>query len=136
VCEEPGKIVKPPPSNIITVPGEHLQFTCLVEGREDSSFYSSWNVSSFNASSQQSEVKNIHDNFTNPNYLVTTYPIVMSPTNCEFANQLTILSVSLELNGANFTCIESLDEDGKEPLLQQSVSTVRLSKLQSQGCML
>ena len=110
-CMDKGVIIDDDslPINMITVKGENLQLYCSVHGfvlcRFE--FHSTWNISSphFNGS------VNIHDNFTNPNYYLAVY---QSENLCIFINQLTIHNVSLHLNGAILTCIESIDENGSQ----------------------
>ena len=104
-------IIQSPPSNMTTVKGEYLQLFCSVHGFVlcDSPFYSIWNISSpkFNGSIT------IHDNSTDPNYSLAIY---QTQDYCIFINQLIIHNVSLDLNGTILTCIESIDENGRQPL--------------------
>ena len=97
------------PINMITVKGENLRLYCSVHGfvlcRFE--FHSTWNISSphFNGSI------NIHDNSSNPSYYLAVY---QTENLCIFINQLTIHNVSLHLNDAILTCIESIDENGSQ----------------------
>ena len=104
-------IIESPPPTMITVKGECLQLFCSVRGFVlcYSPFYSIWNISSpkFNGTI------NIHDNSTDPNYYLAIY---QTEDYCIFINQLTICNVSLNLNGAILSCIESIDENGRQLL--------------------
>ena len=104
-------IVKSPPSNMTTVKGEYLQLFCSVHGFVlcDLSFYSIWNISS----PHLKRIISIHDNSTDPNYYLAVY---QTEDYCIFINQLTIRNVSLDLNGAILTCIESIDKNGRQLL--------------------
>ena len=99
----PGMIIRSPPNNVTTVKGESLQLYCSVHGFVlcDSCFHSTWNISSpgFNGTI------NIQDNSSNPNYYLAVY---QTEDHCVFINQLTINNISLHLNGAILTCIESV----------------------------
>ena len=104
-------IIESPPPTMITVKGQCLQLFCSVRGFVlcDSPFYSIWNISSpkFNGTIT------IHDNSTDPNYYLAIY---QTEDYCIFINQLTICNVSLNLNGAILSCIESIDENGRQLL--------------------
>ena len=115
-CMDPGIIIESPPANMITVKGENLQLHSSVHGFVLCHFaiYSSWNISS----SHFNGTISIHDNSTNPNYYLAVY---QTEDNCVFVNQLTVCNISLDLNGAILTCIESIDEYGS-----QVVSTLML----------
>ena len=95
-------IIRSSPNNVSTVKGECLQLYCLVHGFVlcDSPLYSTWNISSpgFNGTIS------IHDNSSNPNYYLAVYQTYQ----CVFINQLTIHNISLDLDGAILTCIESI----------------------------
>ena len=72
------------------------------------------------SSSQHKEI-NIDDNITDVYYFdvhQTDY------INCKVTSQLTILNVSLDINGATFACIESAYENGREPLVKPQNSTI------------
>ena len=116
----PGIIIESPPAHMITVKGENLQLNSSVHGFTLCHFtiYSSWNISSlhFNGSI------NIHDNSTNPNYYLAVY---QTEDNCVFVNQLTVRNISLDLNGAILTCIESIDEYGSQVV---SACNVKMSE--------
>ena len=116
-CKEPGMIIEPPLSNMITVTGECIQLHCSVHGSILCyvSYYSVWNISSphFNRSI------NIHDNSTDPNYYLAVF---QTEDYCIFINQLMIRNVSLDLNGAILTCIESIDEYGKQLFSARNVT--------------
>ena len=115
-CMEPGIIIEPPPANMITVKGENLQLHSSVHGFILCHFgiYSSWNISSlhFNGS------LNIHNNSTNPNYYLAVY---QTEDYCVFINQLIIRNISLDLNEAILTCIESTDEYGRQLVSSSNV---------------
>ena len=119
VCMNPGVIIKSPPSSMITVKGENLKLNCSVNGTVLCNFnlYSTWNISSCHINRSI----NIHDNSTNPNYHLAVY----QTKDCEFINQLTIHNISLDVNEAILTCIESADENGKQLL---SSSNVKMSE--------
>ena len=92
-----------------------------------SSIYSSWNVSNCPSShDQRCEVTNIHDN-SSSQYHIYVYD---SPdlTSCTFFNQLIIFNVSEEQNNTDYTCIESNDEDGTQPIFPQDNTTSKLSE--------
>ena len=112
VCEVSGEIMDLSPSNIIVVQGEYLEFRCTVKGMVYD-FHNSWNVS---FPSSQQEI-NINNNSTDP-YRIAIYSINL--IGCTFTHQLIIQTVPSELNGANLSCIESIDEYGMEPVSQQS----------------
>ena len=119
-CMDPGIIIESPPANLTTVKGENLQLQCSVHGFILCYFtiYSSWNISSphFNGST------NIHDNSTNPNYHLAVY---QTEDYCIFINELTVRNISLDLNGAILTCIESIDEYGSQVV---SACNVKMSE--------
>ena len=75
---------------------------------------------------QQCEIINIHDN-SSSQYHIYVYD---SPdlTRCILFNQLIILNVSEEQNNTDYTCIESIDEDGTQPIFPQDNTTSKLSK--------
>ena len=103
-CKDPGMIVELSPRNMITVKGEYLQLFCSVHGFvlcDPTTFYSIWNISS----PHFKRIISIHDNFTDPNYYLAVY---QTEDLCIFINQLTIRNISLDLNGAILTCIESI----------------------------
>ena len=108
-CMDPGIIIESQPVNMITVKGENLQLHCSVHGFVLCHFtiHSIWNISS----SQFNGSTNIHDNSTNPNYYLAVY---QTKDYCVFINKLTVRNISLDLNGAILTCIESLDEYGSQ----------------------
>ena len=108
-CMDPGIIIESPPANMIIVKGENLQLHCSVHGFILCYFgiYSSWNISSLHFSGSI----NIHDNSTNPNYYLAVY---QTEDICVFVNQLTVRNISLDLNEAILTCIESIDEYGSQ----------------------
>ena len=116
-CMYPGMIIQSPPTTMTTVKGECLQLFCSVHGFVlcDHTFYSIRNISSpkFNGSI------NIHDNSTYPNYSLAVY---QNEDYCIFINQLIIHNVSLDLNGAILTCIESIDEYGRQLLSARNVT--------------
>lgn len=115
-------IVESSPTNMTTVKGEYLQLFCSVYGFVlcGPPFYSIWNISS----PHFERIISIHDNSTDPNYYLAIY---QTEDLCIFINQLTIRNVSLDLNGTIFTCIESLDENGRQ-LLWKSTRNVTLSE--------
>ena len=126
-CNNPGLIVKSPPSQITTVEGVYSLLSCSAQGTVVSSIYSSWNVSNCQSShDQQCEVMNIHDN-SSSQYHIYAYD---SPdlTSCIFFNQLIIFNVSEEQNNTDYTCIESNDKDGTQPVFPQDNTTSKLSK--------
>ena len=123
---DPGIIIESPPANMIAVKGENLQLNCSVHGFILCHFtiHSTWNISSshFNGSI------NIHDNSTNPNYYLAIY---QTEDYCVFINQLSIRNISLDLNDAILTCIESIDENGS----QRPVLSSRNVSLSEYRCM-
>ena len=114
------EIIKPP-KDIITVSGEHTQLNCLFHGSLHTpglSLTSYWEVNT-----SQHESIYIHDNSTGP-YLIAVYPTC--ETCCNFTNQLTILSVPAELDGATVSCVEQCSHgtDPDPPVTRQNTSTL------------
>ena len=70
-------------------------------------------------SPQHNKALNIHDNSTDLFYLAV-YQIDF--IKCIFNNELIILNVSRELDGANLTCMESDYEHGMNPLFEQTTT--------------
>ena len=126
-CTSPGLIVKSPPSQITTVEEVCILLSCSVWGTVVDSIYSSWNVSNCPSShDQQCEVTNIHDN-SSSQYHIYVYDLP-DLTSCIFFNQLIIFNVSEEQNNTDYTCIESIDKNGIQPIFPQDNTTSRLSK--------
>ena len=116
-CHPPG-FINSLPSYIITVVGQTVPVTCLFRAiLWNFGLYSSWNVTF--PSSQHNKALNIHDNSTKL-FNLAVYQI--DCLKCISNNELIISNVSRELNGANLTCIESDDECGINPFLEQSVT--------------
>lgn len=115
-CKNNIAVVSSPPSNITTVQGEQLELCCLFRGIRiyDNHIVSSWNVTF--SSSQHREV-NIHKDVPDLYHFAASQTDYM---NCMVTSHLTILNVSLELNGGSVACIESSSPDinGREPLVQ------------------
>ena len=121
-CNDSGKIIRSP-QDIITVSGEYIQFSCLVQGNLRTlgfSLTSYWQVDYPPNQGQSSTY--ISDNSTNP-YLIAIYP---THENCALTSLLIIARISLELNNITLTCVEYLRQIGNEPVTYQSYS--KLSK--------
>ena len=114
-CKDPGMVIESPPREIITVKGQDILLNCSVKGTVSSSLCSSWNVSF--PPSQHRQDMNIHDNSTN------TYHVAIYTTDlCIFVNRLIILNASLEQNNTTFSCIESVHQNGIEPLYRNNTA--------------
>ena len=97
--------------NIITVKGETIKFHCIFKGNLKilwPSMSTYWMIGSH---AQHTEPTYIMDNSTDP-YRIAVYQTCLSKDGscCNFANQLNIEKVPLELNGVDLTCGVILDE--------------------------
>ena len=120
-CNDSGIKIIGSSQDITTVPGEHIQFKCLVQGNLCSlglSLTHYWIVNF--PPSQKRESVLIYDNSTDP-YRIAVYSNCNNC--CNFTSQLTILNVPPEMSGAiEVTCVEHLE--AIDPVTQQSTSTL------------
>ena len=102
-CNDLGKITESS-QDIITVPGEYIQFTCLVQGNLESLGASLTNY--WKMDFPPHNTTNIIGNKTDP-YRIAAYPYCKAC--CNFTTELTILSVPPQLNGAiTLSCFEQI----------------------------
>ena len=117
----PGTIIKPPPSNIVTVQGEYLQIPCLALGTVRDNLCNFWNISL-----PEHRIINVHDNSSDL-YRLAVYQTDL--INCTFDNQLIITNVSQKLHGAVLICIEGIKLRGIEWIVALFTSNTTLSEL-------
>ena len=120
-CNDLGKITESS-QDIITVPGEHIQFRCIVQGNLNSLGFSLTNYWTMDfPPSQNLNTTYIVDNSTDP-YRIAHYPNCEAC--CNFTTQLTILSVPPQMNDTiTLNCVEKI-ELAEKPIIQRSKSTL------------
>ena len=120
-CSDSGIKIIGSSQDIITVPGEYIQFKCLVQGNLcslDLSLTHYWIVNF--PPSQKREPILIYDDSTDP-YRIAVYSNCKDC--CNFTSQLTILSVPPEMSGTiELTCVEHLA--AIDPVTQQNTTTL------------